>query len=77
MLEEVKKTIDRRGLKLALVNPGAEVMKKLNKAKFVEALGLEWMFLTVGEAVGACNFLLHTCKPKSLADEPQKWSNNV
>ncbi|KAK8509930.1 hypothetical protein V6N12_001998 [Hibiscus sabdariffa] len=36
MLEEVKKTTDRREIKLVLANPGAEVMKKLNKSKFLE-----------------------------------------
>ncbi|KAK4376265.1 hypothetical protein RND71_006942 [Anisodus tanguticus] len=78
MFEEVKKNLDRRDLKLVLANPGAEVMKKLNKAKFIETLGHEWMFLTVGEAVEACNFMLHSCKPKSSEDDAsQKWSNNV
>ncbi|KAK6120065.1 hypothetical protein DH2020_046195 [Rehmannia glutinosa] len=77
MLDEVKKIIDRRGLKLALVNPGAEVMKKLNKSKFLETLGHEWIFLTVGEAVGACNYILHSCKPNKTSNESQKYSNNV
>ncbi|XP_051141917.1 sulfate transporter 3.1-like [Andrographis paniculata] len=74
MLDEVKKIIDRRGLKLALANPGAEVMKKMNKSKFLEELGQEWLFLTVGEAVGACNYMLHSCK---TADPCVKYSNNV
>ncbi|XP_068650201.1 sulfate transporter 3.1-like [Aristolochia californica] len=65
MLEEVKKNIDRAGLKLALANPGSEVMKKLDRAKFIEQIGQEWIYLTVGEAVIACNFMLHTCKPGS------------
>ncbi|KAG9451931.1 hypothetical protein H6P81_004835 [Aristolochia fimbriata] len=65
MLEEMKKNIDRVGLKLALANPGGEVMKKLDRAKFIEAMGPEWIYLTVGEAVTACNFMLHTCKPGS------------
>ncbi|CAN1291624.1 Sulfate transporter 3.1 [Linum perenne] len=65
MLEEVKKVTDRRGLKLVLANPGAEVTKKLNKAKFMDKIGSEWFFLTVGEAVGACNYMLHTYKPTS------------
>ncbi|KAH0660992.1 sulfate transporter 3.1-like [Solanum tuberosum] len=77
MFEEVKKNLDRRDLKLVLANPGAEVMKKLNKSKFIETLGQEWMFLTVGEAVEACNFMLHSCKPISSEDGSQKWSNNV
>ncbi|KAK8506207.1 hypothetical protein V6N13_002843 [Hibiscus sabdariffa] len=63
MLEEVKKTTDRREIKLVLANPGAEVMKKLNKAKFLENIGQEWVYLTVGEAVDACNYKLHTGKP--------------
>lgn len=77
MLQEVTKNIDRRGLKLGLVNPGAEVMKKLNKAKLIDTIGHEWIFLTVGDAVAACNFLLHSCKPKPATDETEKWSSNV
>ncbi|XP_060181215.1 sulfate transporter 3.1-like [Lycium barbarum] len=75
MLEEVKKNLDRRDLKLVLANPGAEVMKKLNKSKFIETLGQEWIFLTVGEAVESCNYMLHSCKPKSGTDG--SFSNNV
>ncbi|KAK6260047.1 STAS domain - like 1 [Theobroma cacao] len=75
MLEEVKKTTDRRGLKLVLANPGAEVMKKLNKSKFLETIGQEWIYLTVGEAVEACNYKLHTCKPDSNKEESQPWNN--
>ncbi|KAL8100770.1 hypothetical protein AgCh_032862 [Apium graveolens] len=76
MFEETKKTLDRRGLKLVLANPGGEVIKKLDKAKFIEALGQEWIYLTVGEAVGACNFMLHTYKPKSTTDQSEPWSND-
>ncbi|KAM7527215.1 hypothetical protein LguiB_030625 [Lonicera macranthoides] len=74
MLEEVKKNNDRRGLKLVMANPGGEVMKKLNKAKFIENIGQEWIYLTVGEAVGACNFMLHTSKSKLRTD--QTWTTD-
>ncbi|PIN24779.1 Sulfate/bicarbonate/oxalate exchanger SAT-1 and related transporters (SLC26 family) [Handroanthus impetiginosus] len=74
MLEEVMKIIERRGLKLALANPGAEVMKKLNKSKFLEKIGQEWIFLTVADAVGACSYMLHTCKPKMTSEE---YGSNV
>ncbi|XP_075500873.1 sulfate transporter 3.1-like [Primulina tabacum] len=78
MLDEVKKIMDRRGLKLALANPGAEVIKKLNKGKFIETIGQEWLFLTVGEAVGACNYMMHTgCKQKMSDEDSQKYSSNV
>eukprot|EP00257_Ricinus_communis_P025345 XP_025012759.1 sulfate transporter 3.1 [Ricinus communis] len=62
MLEEVKKNTDRRGLKLVLANPRSEVIKKLNKTKFIETIGQEWIYLTVSEAVAACSFMLHSCK---------------
>ncbi|OIW05001.1 hypothetical protein TanjilG_06413 [Lupinus angustifolius] len=75
MLEEIKKIIDRRGLQLVLVNPGSEVMKKLHKAKFIEEIGHKWIYLTVEEAVGACNFMLHTHKPNHTKDEPEGWNN--
>ncbi|XVF21721.1 hypothetical protein REPUB_Repub12eG0114600 [Reevesia pubescens] len=75
MLEEVKKTTDRRGIKLVLANPGAEMMKKLNKSKFLENIGQEWIYLTVGEAVEACNYRLHTCKPDSTKEESQSCNN--
>ncbi|GAY54104.1 hypothetical protein CUMW_154110 [Citrus unshiu] len=62
MFEEIKKVVDRRGLKLLLANPRSEVIKKLNNSKFIENIGQEWIYLTVAEAVAACNFMLHTCK---------------
>ncbi|XP_061375314.1 sulfate transporter 3.1-like [Gastrolobium bilobum] len=75
MLEEVKKIADRRGLQLVLVNPGSEVMKKLNKSKVQEHIGQKWIYLTVEEAVGACNFMLHACKPNPKKDESEGWNN--
>ncbi|XP_010556775.1 PREDICTED: sulfate transporter 3.2 isoform X2 [Tarenaya hassleriana] len=62
--------IDTSGLsmleEMGISNPGAEVMKKLDKSKFVEAIGREWIYVTVGEAVGACGYMLHTAKPNSI-----------
>ncbi|KAF6145211.1 hypothetical protein GIB67_041406 [Kingdonia uniflora] len=69
MLDEVKKNIDRRGLKLVLANPGSEVMKKLDKSKFIENIGQEWIYMTVADAVNACNFMLHSCKPGTVVTE--------
>ncbi|XAR58573.1 hypothetical protein NMG60_11014023 [Bertholletia excelsa] len=69
VLDEVKKSIERRGLKLVLANPGGEVMKKLNKSRLIESIGQEWIFLTIGEAVRACTFMLHTTKPKPVPSD--------
>lgn len=77
MLVEVKRNIDRKGLQLVLVNPRSEVIKKLDKSKFIENLGQEWMFLTVGDAVAACRFLLHTSKPNPGDEKSKTPDDNV
>lgn len=79
MLEEVKKNIDRRGLKLVLANPGAEVMKKLSKSHKIEMIGQEWIYLTIGEAVRACKFMLHSCKPNPVVSDEssETWNDHV
>lgn len=77
MLEEAKKSADRKGLKLVFANPRSEVIKKLDKSKFIDAIGQEWIYLTVGEAVAACNFMLHTCKPNVAAQESNRQDENV
>ncbi|CAI0465812.1 unnamed protein product [Linum tenue] len=66
MLEEVKKNTDRKELKLVLANPRSEVIKKLDKSQFIKTIGQEWIYLTVAEAVAACNYMLHTCNPKHV-----------
>ncbi|RAL38422.1 hypothetical protein DM860_002400 [Cuscuta australis] len=67
MLDEVKKELDLRNLKLVLANPGGEMMKKLEKSMLMESIGKEWIYLTVAEAVNTCNYILHTCKPPKAA----------
>ncbi|XP_031500110.1 sulfate transporter 3.1-like isoform X1 [Nymphaea colorata] len=62
LLQETRRNMERRGLKLALANPGTDVMVKLVKSEFVDSLGQEWIFLTVEEAVDACKFMFHTYK---------------
>ncbi|GLU08913.1 hypothetical protein SLE2022_257970 [Rubroshorea leprosula] len=75
MLEEVKKNTDRKGLKLVLANPRSEVIKKLDKSKFIETIGQEWIYLTVGEAVAACSFMLHRYKSNPNAVEYDAQNN--
>ncbi|KAH9290443.1 hypothetical protein KI387_034560 [Taxus chinensis] len=61
-LEELKKTLERRQLQLVLANPATPVMEKLHKCKFMEVLGNKWLFVTVAEAVVACDSWLHAEK---------------
>lgn len=62
-------------MQLVLVNPVSEVMKKLNKSKFQNHLGKKWIYLTVEEAVGACNFNLRASKTNPKKDETEGWNN--
>jgi len=50
-------------------------VKKLTRSKFIgDHLGKEWMFLTVGEAVEACSYMLHTFKTEP-ASKNEPWNN--
>ncbi|CAL8140681.1 unnamed protein product [Prunus armeniaca] len=77
MFEVVKKLVDRRGLQLVLANPGSEVMKKMNKSELIENTCQEWIYLTVAEAVAACNLMLHSTKPNPGKDQEPAAGNNV
>ena len=49
------------------------MLKKLNNAKLMAKVGQEWFFLTVGEAVEACNLMIHN----SVSHQSESWINNV
>lgn len=65
MLEDQKKSLDKRGLQLALANPGSEIMKKLDASKILQTIGEEWIFANLAEAVATCTFKLHN-HPKEI-----------
>ncbi|KAL2924822.1 High affinity sulfate transporter 2 [Bienertia sinuspersici] len=54
-LEDLIKSLKKRGVRLLLANPGCVVMTKLHDSKFVDEVGQDNIFLTVGDAVRACN----------------------
>lgn len=56
--EDLLRTLRKREIQLAFANPGTGVIQKLNEAGFVDVLGQQWFFLTVGEAVQVCSRLL-------------------
>ncbi|KAK3157605.1 hypothetical protein QOZ80_2AG0124940 [Eleusine coracana subsp. coracana] len=59
MLEELKMSLDKRSIQMALANPGSEVMRKLDSSEVLQLIGDDWIFLTVGEA---CDYARTTCK---------------
>nr|XP_016448027.1 PREDICTED: probable sulfate transporter 3.4 [Nicotiana tabacum] len=48
---ELRKTLNKRSLKLVLANPVGNVMEKLHQSSTLEAFGLNGIYLTVSEAV--------------------------
>ncbi|ONK75523.1 uncharacterized protein A4U43_C03F17780 [Asparagus officinalis] len=53
-LEDLFKTLKKREIELVLANPGPVVIEKLQASHFMEIIGHDNIFLTVGEAVMTC-----------------------
>ncbi|ONK59412.1 uncharacterized protein A4U43_C08F6170 [Asparagus officinalis] len=64
MLEEVNRTLQIKGIRLALANPRIRVVDKLVRSKVIDQIGSEWVFLTIKESVKACLFSLEETKLK-------------
>ncbi|CAA6664445.1 unnamed protein product [Spirodela intermedia] len=52
-LEDLYKSLQKKGIQLALANPGEQVVAKLHAADFIEHIGQDKIFLTVKDAVAA------------------------
>ncbi|KAK9706049.1 hypothetical protein RND81_07G101400 [Saponaria officinalis] len=55
---EVKRLLEAKGIKMAMVNPRIEVLEKLIISKFIDAIGKELVFLSIDDAIRACRFRL-------------------
>lgn len=65
MLVEVHKSLDRKGIRIALTNPRLEVTEKLVLSGYIEdIIGEEWVFLTVKDAITACRYALQRSRSK-------------
>ncbi|KAJ6813541.1 putative sulfate transporter 3.5 [Iris pallida] len=67
MLKELNVTLERREIKMVLINPRLRVVEKLTKAHVIDLVGSEWVFLTVKDAVTACHFALEESRHKGRA----------
>ncbi|XVF88503.1 hypothetical protein PTKIN_Ptkin19aG0056100 [Pterospermum kingtungense] len=59
---ELRRILDARGIKLAIVNPRIEVLEKMTLAKFTDAIGKESFYLSIEDAVRSCQFTLTSNK---------------
>ncbi|KAL3676252.1 hypothetical protein R1sor_026201 [Riccia sorocarpa] len=57
-LEELYKALKKRGIQLAISNPGGRVIRSLRDGGFVDLLGHEWFFLSVSEGVQISSVIL-------------------
>ncbi|XP_031124440.1 probable sulfate transporter 3.5 isoform X2 [Ipomoea triloba] len=57
-LVEIRKSLLAKGIKMVLINPRLGVMEKLILSKFIELIGKESVFLSIDDAIEACNFSL-------------------
>ncbi|KAJ4767609.1 Sulfate transporter [Rhynchospora pubera] len=62
-IEELLKVLKKLYIQLELVNPGPVVMDKLLAAGYIDMIGQEHIFLTVGDAVACCS-----SKPKDTVN---------
>ncbi|KAJ4964604.1 hypothetical protein NE237_016453 [Protea cynaroides] len=60
-LEELYRSLQKRGVQLVIANPGPVVMDKLHASKFTDLISDNYIFLTVADAV-------MTCAPKMLEE---------
>lgn len=56
-LSELKKTLEKRSLRLVLANPVSDVADKLYRSEAWELFGSESIYMNVGEAVAAVSFI--------------------
>ncbi|PUZ55026.1 hypothetical protein GQ55_5G179500 [Panicum hallii var. hallii] len=69
MLGEVHKSLDRKGITVALTNPRLEVTEKLVLSGFIrDKVGKEWVFLTVKDAITACRYGLQRSRGKEQSE---------
>ncbi|KAL9224034.1 hypothetical protein vseg_000109 [Gypsophila vaccaria] len=58
-LFELRRLLEAKAIKVALVNPRIEVLEKLIKSKFIDIIGKEFVFLSIDDAIEACRFRLN------------------
>ncbi|XVE70361.1 hypothetical protein DITRI_Ditri10aG0066700 [Diplodiscus trichospermus] len=59
---EVRRILEAKGIKLAIVNPRIEVLEKMTLAKFTDSIGKESFYLSIEDAIQGCRFSLNTNK---------------
>ncbi|KAK7291453.1 hypothetical protein RIF29_06612 [Crotalaria pallida] len=75
-LVEINRSLEKKGIKMSLVNPRLEVMEKLIASKFVDKIGKESFYLSLDDAVAASQYSLNTLKKNSTYDQDSVQETN-
>ncbi|KAK9697735.1 hypothetical protein RND81_08G057600 [Saponaria officinalis] len=55
---ELRRLLEAKAIKVAIVNPRIEVLEKMIKSKFIDNIGKEFVFLSIDDAIEAYKFRL-------------------
>ncbi|KAK6941542.1 SLC26A/SulP transporter domain [Dillenia turbinata] len=67
-LSEIRRNLELKGIKMAIIDPRINVLEKLTIAKFIDVLGKEFVFLSIEDAIESCRFMLNESKEKINGD---------
>ncbi|XWS69870.1 hypothetical protein CRYUN_Cryun03dG0001100 [Craigia yunnanensis] len=71
---ELRRILEAKGIKLAIVNPRIEVLEKMTLAKFTDSIGKESFYLSTEDAIQGCRFSLNTKKATEESSNMQAVS---
>ncbi|KAJ9168386.1 hypothetical protein P3X46_019916 [Hevea brasiliensis] len=68
-LIEIRKMLEAKSIKIAIINPRLEVMEKMIRSHFVDKIGKESIFLSIEDAVEASLFSMSEQKQQQQQDD--------
>ncbi|KAF2304557.1 hypothetical protein GH714_033362 [Hevea brasiliensis] len=68
-LIEIRKMLEAKSIKIAIINPRLEVMEKMIRSHFVDMIGKESIFLSIEDAVEASLFSMSEQKQQQQQDD--------
>ncbi|XVE54300.1 hypothetical protein DITRI_Ditri03aG0069800 [Diplodiscus trichospermus] len=68
---ELRRILEAKGIRLAIVNPRIEVLEKMTLAKFTDVIGKESFFLCIEDAVENCQFTVNRKKATPESSDEQ------
>ncbi|KAF3434102.1 hypothetical protein FNV43_RR25205 [Rhamnella rubrinervis] len=68
-LIELRRTLEGKGIEVAIINPNLNVTEKLIASHFIDKIGEENIYLSIGDAVDACELSFQKLKVSDAVSE--------